>query len=103
MTRFVEIHRNASRAIFAPALVLAGVTLMAGNASAISLRVQMACASDYYAHCSAYSPTSREVRSCMRSVGVGLSKGCVDALVAAGEVSAAEVSRHREGSMTAAK
>ena len=103
MTRFVEIHRNASRAVLVPVLALAGVTLMAGTASAVSLRVQIACAADYYAHCSAYSPTSSQVRTCMRSVGVGLSKGCVDALVAAGEVSAAEVSRRRGGAMTAAK
>lgn len=103
MTSFVVIHRNAFRAVLAPALVLAGVTLMAGTASAVSLRVQIACASDYYAHCSAYSPNSPQVRSCMRAVGVGLSKGCVDALVAAGEVSAAEVSRRRGGSLTAAK
>lgn len=103
MTALVVIHRNAFRAALAPALALAGVTLMAGTASAVSLRVQMACASDYYAHCSAYSPNSPQVRSCMRAVGVGLSKGCVDALVAAGEVSVVEVSRRRGGSKTAAK
>jgi hypothetical protein len=103
MTALVVIHRNAFRAVLAPILALAGVTLMAGNASAVSLRVQIACASDYYAHCSAYSPTSPQVRSCMRAVGVGLSKGCVNALVAAGEVSVAEVSRRRGGSKTAAK
>ncbi|CAA2139903.1 hypothetical protein [Hyphomicrobium sp. ghe19] len=103
MTTLVVIPRNAFRAVLAPALALASVTLMAGTASAVSLRVQMACASDYYAHCSAYSPNSPQVRSCMRAVGVGLSKGCVDALVAAGEVSVAEVSRRRGGSKTAAK
>jgi hypothetical protein len=77
--------------------------LMTGNASAFSLRVQLACAGDYYAHCSAYSLGSPKLRSCMRAVGNGLSKGCVDALVGAGEVSAAEVTRRRGISQTAAK
>jgi hypothetical protein len=39
----------------------------------------------------------------MRAVGTSLSKRCVDALVEAGEVSAAEVARHRAGGHTAAK
>ncbi|HET6388055.1 hypothetical protein [Hyphomicrobium sp.] len=103
MHAFIAISRNASNAAFGSALALAGVTVLSATASAVSLRVQMACASDYYAHCSAYSPTSPQVRSCMRAVGLSLSKGCVNALIAAGEVSAAEVSRRRDGSKTAAK
>lgn len=95
--------RAASRsAVFSIVTLAAGVP-MAGNAFAISLRVQIACASDYYAHCSAYSPTSTEVRSCMRAVGNALSKRCVDALVAAGEVSSKEVAHRRGVSETAAK
>jgi len=76
---------------------------MAGNAWAVSLKVQIACAADYYAHCSAYSPTSTQVRSCMRAVGNGLSKRCVDALVSAGEVSVKEVAHRRGVSETAAR
>ena len=45
----------------------------------------MACASDYYAHCSQYTPDSPGVRQCMRAVGRNLSTGCLSALVAAGE------------------
>lgn len=103
MHALIAINRNAFHAAFASTVALAGVTLMAGNASAVSLRVQMACASDYYANCSAHSPSSPQVRSCMRAVGNGLSKGCVNALIAAGEVSAAEVTRRRSGSKSAAK
>ena len=88
------------RTVLTSALALAGMTLMTGNAFAASLRVQIACAGDYYAHCSAYSP---QVRSCMRGVGAGLSKGCVSALVAAGEVSAAEVARRGRAAQTASK
>ncbi len=94
-------NSKSSRSALKAALVLAGLTLMTGNASAVSLRVQLACASDYYAHCSAYSPGSQEVRQCMRAVGSGLSKSCVNALVSAGEVSAAEVAKRRAASKAA--
>lgn len=93
---------TAHRAIFT-SLILAAATLTASNAFAVSLRVKLACASDYYAHCSAYSPDSPQVRSCMRAVGRNLSKGCISALVAAGEVSATKVARHRHATRTAAK
>lgn len=56
----------------------------------------MSCASDYYAYCSQHSPGSPEVRKCMRAAGPKLSKGCIDALIADGEVSKAEVDRQRE-------
>lgn len=99
--------QSARRSSFRPLIVsltaAAALLPVASNAYAISLGVQIACASDYYAHCSAYSPTSPQVRTCMRAVGAGLSKRCVDALVAAGEVSAAEVARRRGQSETAAR
>jgi hypothetical protein len=75
----------------------------ASDASATSLKVQMACANDYFAHCSAYSPSSPQVRSCMRAVGARLSKPCISALIEAGEVSRAEVAHHRSLSETAAR
>jgi hypothetical protein len=99
---FIET-RQAAQAIAASTLALIGAATTAGDAFAVSLGVQLACATDYYAHCSAYSPDSPQVRSCMRAVGNGLSKRCVRALVAAGEVSAAEVARRRGSSRTAAK
>jgi hypothetical protein len=99
---FIET-RKAVQAIAASTLALIGAATTAGDAFAVSLGVQLACATDYYAHCSAYSPDSPQVRSCMRAVGNGLSNRCVRALVAAGEVSAAEVARRRGSSRTAAK
>jgi hypothetical protein len=99
---FIET-RKAAQAIAASTLALIGAATTAGDAFAVSLGVQLACATDYYAHCSAYSPDSPQVRSCMRAVGNGLSKRCIRALVAAGEVSAAEVARRRGSSRTAAK
>jgi hypothetical protein len=103
MTNLGQTTRKATRTALFSALALAGMSMMASNAFAVSLRVQIACASDYYAHCSAYSPDSPQVRSCMRAVGVGLSKGCVSALVAAGEVSSNEVARRRGASQTASR
>ncbi len=55
------------------------------QAGAVSLAVKMACASDYYAHCSQHDPDSPGVRKCMRAVGKNLSSRCINALVAAGE------------------
>lgn len=75
------------------ALVLTGA--LASQASAVSLGVKLACASDYYSYCSQHSPGSTGVRQCMRAHGSQLSKRCVNALIAAGEVSKAEVERRR--------
>jgi hypothetical protein len=76
------------------AALIAGAVLFATDGSAASMRVKAACASDYFAHCSKYSPNSQETRDCMHDVGEGLSKRCVNALVADGEVSDDEVAAH---------
>jgi hypothetical protein len=93
----------AARAAVTAAIALGGLFTTPSDANAVSLRVKLACASDYYKHCSAYSPGSSEVRQCMRSVGAGLSRGCVDALMSAGEVSKTEVDRRRTASQTASR
>lgn len=103
MASMTSVLRLGARSAGVSIVSLASLALIASNANAVSLRVQIACATDYYAHCSAYSPTSSQVRSCMRAVGAGLSKRCVDALVAAGEVSAKEVAHRRGISETAAR
>lgn len=100
--RFTGTWRTA-QTVLCSALALAAAAITASDAFAVSLGVQLACATDYYAHCSAYSPDSPQVRSCMRAVGNGLSKRCVNALVADGEVSASEVARRRGISRTAAR
>lgn len=63
------------------------------QANAVSLRVKLACSSDYRALCSQYSSDSPEVRACMRAAGERLSPRCLNALIAAGEVSQEEVAR----------
>ena len=81
------------RAAVTAVAAMSGLGLAADDASALSLRVKLACASDYYAHCSEHAPESQGVRQCMRNNGLKLSRSCVDALVGAGEVSGQEVAR----------
>lgn len=97
------LSNRSLKAVLTSALALGGAAITANDALAVSLSVQLACAGDYYAHCSAYSPDSPQVRSCMRAVGNGLSKRCVNALVAAGEVSSAEVARRHGAAKTASR
>jgi hypothetical protein len=76
------------------AFAIAGsMALQISQAAAVSPAVKLACISDYFAYCSAYEVGSQQLRQCMRANGTNLSKRCVNALVAAGEVSQAEVSR----------
>ncbi len=82
-----------SRAVLATAFALGAAILPATQAGAVSASVRFACAGDYLANCSAYSPDSAETRLCMRKVGFRLSRSCINALVAAGEVSKSEVAR----------
>lgn len=81
------------RSALVPVLVFAAAALGATEASAVSARVKLACASDYFAYCSAHRVGTPGVRQCMRAAGPKLSKRCVNALVAEGEVSEAEVAR----------
>ena len=86
----VTITNNPLCGTLTAALLLA---LTITPAAAVNAQVRHACAGDYFSNCSAFAPESAQTRKCMRSVGYRLSKGCVQALVAAGEVSKAEVAR----------
>jgi hypothetical protein len=88
----------SSLRILAAAITLSTIGFHASQASASSLAVQLACASDYYAYCSKHDPDGPGVRSCMRANGNKLSQRCINALVAAGEVSKAEVERRAASS-----
>jgi hypothetical protein len=70
-----------------------GCVLFATQAMAVSSSVKSACKSDYRAYCGQHNPDGAEVRTCMRTNSSKLSQRCVDALVAAGEVSQTEVAR----------
>jgi hypothetical protein len=79
----------------AAAVALGAGLLPASQAGAVGAAVRFACAGDYLSHCSSFSPDSAETRKCMRAVGYQLSKGCISALVAAGEISKTEVARRQ--------
>lgn len=83
----------AGRAAISGALALASLIVLVAEAGAVSARVQSACASDYFAYCSQHDPDGPGVRKCMRANGTRLSSACVNALIAAGEVSKQEVAR----------
>src|SRR5262249_21527745 len=58
-------------------------------------RVQHACANDYRGHCGEYGIETSALRLCMNKAGQQLSHGCVNALVADGQISRAEVERRK--------
>jgi hypothetical protein len=60
-----------------------------------SKAVQKACANDYKTHCGQYGIETDALRLCMDRAGQRLTKTCIDALVAAGEVSKQEVERRK--------
>lgn len=82
-------------AVLSVSALAALVSLPAVEAQALSTRVKLACAKDYFAHCKQHAPGSPGVRKCMRAVGDALSPRCVNALMAAGEVSEKEVAEHQ--------
>lgn len=79
--------------VLTAAVVVAASGGWAISARAVSLRVKLACASDYRALCNQYASDSPEVRQCMRAAGEKLSARCLNALIADGEVTEAEVAR----------
>lgn len=71
-------------------------TVLAGSASsafAVSEYVKQMCRDDYFEHCSMHEVGSPGLRKCMRAVGPRLSKGCIHALKASGEVGKKDVTR----------
>ncbi len=74
-------------------LKLAGLTALIASlsltaAEAADKRVRKACWGDYDSFCSQYDPGSSQVARCFESNRKNLSKGCIRALVDAGEVPA---------------
>lgn len=82
-----------ARVVFGTSFAFAALSWQAGPSWAVSDTVRNACMSDYFAHCSKHEVGSAGLRQCMRAVGAKLSKPCVNALVAAGEVKVATAER----------
>jgi hypothetical protein len=83
----------AVRAALTAVIAVSALAGETSKAEAVSAGVRLACAADYFSYCSQHTPDSPGVRQCMRDNGNNLSKRCINALVAAGEVSKAEVER----------
>jgi len=81
-------HGRARPVLRAAAAGVAALLMFASGsaANAYSARVNSACERDYYRFCAKYSIGTPELRSCMLASRRTLSRRCVDALVAAGEV-----------------
>ena len=76
-----------ARPVLGVALAGALLVLACGSAAhAYSARVNNACERDYYRFCAKYSIGTPELRSCMLASRGALSRRCVDALNADGEV-----------------
>lgn len=94
----MKIPAGALRAGMRVLVPLAMLAVAGGVAHAASERVRSACAGDYLSYCSKYPEEGPAVRRCMDANGHRLSKSCVDALIADGEISKAEVERRRSSS-----
>jgi hypothetical protein len=73
--------------------VCAAPSLALAQAGTITPAMQNNCANDYKKFCGDYGLQSAALNLCMRKAGPSLSPACVQALIAAGKVSQAEVDR----------
>lgn len=84
------------KALTAVALLGTGLLsapLVTSPAMAMSLGTKLACRADYRSYCGSFKVGSADLRKCMNDHGAHLSKKCVDALIADGEISKEEVAR----------
>jgi hypothetical protein len=73
------------------AVAVAFVAALSVPALAVSEAVKVACKADYVAYCNSMVVGSPELRACMRTNALKLSKGCLQALVDNKEVTKADV------------
>jgi hypothetical protein len=91
-----EVTRMKTYSRLFVAIVALGLsTDVAFTQHTYSKAVQKACANDYKRHCGQYGVETEALRLCMDRAGQRLTKTCVDALIAAGEVSKQEVERRK--------
>jgi hypothetical protein len=77
-------------------IALATLFIATTQAAAVNDRVQAACERDYLAYCSQHDPDGADVRRCMRANDSKLAEPCVEALLAAGELTPDEVARFQQ-------
>jgi hypothetical protein len=87
---------NCNRIAFLAAFTaISGLTYQAQSAPNITQAVSNECRSDYHNFCSEYGIGSPLLNYCFRNNGAKLSRGGVNALIAAGDVSKAYVQARR--------
>ncbi len=77
------------------AVAATGLAVQSVDARAYSKAVERACKNDWRRLCSAHSPGTTTLRSCMRANGRRISRRCVNALVRAGEISRSELRKFK--------
>ena len=73
------------------AAAIAALLALSANAFAVSEAVKIACKPDYIAYCNKMVVGSPELRACMKTNALKLSKPCLQALVDNKEVTKADV------------
>ncbi len=73
------------------AAAIAALLALSGNAFAVSEAVKVACKPDYIAYCNNMVVGSPQLRACMKTNALKLSKPCLQALVDNKEVTKADV------------
>jgi hypothetical protein len=79
--------------VFMLGCVAAAPTLVFAQAGTISKDIQNYCVNDYKKFCGDYGLQTAALNLCMKKAGPSLSPACVQALVAAGKVSQADVDK----------
>lgn len=93
LTKDDQYMRNTFTTLALAVATVGFVIGAAGDANALSKKIRNACGFDYQDFCSQYDPNSSAVRRCFESNRKSLSKGCIRALVDAGEVPAKYLKR----------
>jgi adenylate kinase len=76
------------------AAAIAALLALSGNAFAVSEAVKVACKPDYIAYCNHMVVGSPELRACMKTNALKLSKPCLQALVDNKEVTQTDVDEY---------
>jgi hypothetical protein len=88
--------RYGSKFFIAFVLVLGFASSAKSQSVDISPLMEKECQWDYHNFCSQYGIGSELLDLCFKQNGPKLSKGCVDALIAAGDTTQAYVDRQKE-------
>lgn len=103
ITTLAPTKSTSYRGPLAAIVLVATAAFPLSQASAVSGAVKVACMADYFSYCSAHQVDTPQLRRCMSAAGPKLSTRCINALIAAGEVSKAEVQRRAASLRQAAR